>query len=151
MAPGTVRCATILIYIRGLHPSLNQGTTSSCYLNDKRQLQESSTQKTMWTNQFRFQSGKDTRPRALTLMRKGSSASLKRHKACCSVPSPTGTPHHTSLLILPPIGTQLPGLPELCPLLQPTTYVAFCDLGLNYRNVLPGQRVYSRNVLGGHI
>lgn len=38
--PGTVHCAAILIYIRGLHPSLNQGTTSICYLNDKQQLQE---------------------------------------------------------------------------------------------------------------
>lgn len=40
MDPGAVHCAAILIYIRGLHPSLNQGTTSICYLNDKQQLQQ---------------------------------------------------------------------------------------------------------------
>lgn len=35
MDPGTVRRAAILIYIRGPHPSLNQGTAGICYLNDK--------------------------------------------------------------------------------------------------------------------
>lgn len=36
MDPGTASCAAILIYIRGPNPSLNQGTTGICYLNDKR-------------------------------------------------------------------------------------------------------------------
>lgn len=37
MDPGRVRrsAPAILIYIRGPHPSLNQGTAGICYLNDK--------------------------------------------------------------------------------------------------------------------
>lgn len=45
MDPGTVRRAAILIYIRGLRPSLNQGTTGICYLNDKQLLQERSAER----------------------------------------------------------------------------------------------------------
>lgn len=59
------------------------------------------TQKKRWTNQFRFQSSKDTRPRAISLMKKGSSTGSNTHSGCCSVPPPMGwTPHHTSLLLL---------------------------------------------------
>ena len=49
------------------------------------------TQKKRWTNQFRFQSGKDTRPRAMTLMNKGSSTGPSRHNGCCSVPPLIGS------------------------------------------------------------
>lgn len=55
------------------------------------------TQKKRWTNQFRFQSSKDTRPRAISLMKKGSSTGPNTH----NVPPPIGwTPHLTSILLL---------------------------------------------------
>lgn len=71
------------------------------------------TQKKRWTNQFRFQSGKDTRPQAMTLMKKGSSTGPHRHNGCCSVPPPIGwSPHHTSVLLyliqLPSLNSSLP-------------------------------------------
>lgn len=99
MDPGTVRRAAILIYIRGLRPSLNQGTTGICYLNDKQLLQERSaregTRRKRWTNQFRFQSGKDTRPRAMTLMKWGSCTGPNRYNGHCSVLPLIGwSPHH---------------------------------------------------------
>ncbi len=59
------------------------------------------TQRKRWTNQFKFQSGKDTKPQAMTLMKKGSSTGPDRHNGCCSLPPPIGwTPHHTFLLPL---------------------------------------------------
>lgn len=90
MDPGTVHCAAILIYIRGLHPSLNQGTTSICYLNDKQLLQEWSAErgrrrKGGQTNSD-FNPAKTQGPRAMTLMNKGSSTGPNRHDGCHSVP-----------------------------------------------------------------
>lgn len=89
MESGTVHCGVILIYIRGLHPSVNQGTTSICYLNDKQKPEHREgpqKRRKRWTNQFRFQSGKDTRPPAITLMKNGSSTSPHRHNGWYSVP-----------------------------------------------------------------
>lgn len=88
MDPSTELCAAILIYIRGLHPSLNQGTTSICYLNDKQQLQKVVSRegwgRKKWTNQFGFQSGEDTRFRVISLMKKGSSSGLNTHNCLVS-------------------------------------------------------------------
>ena len=51
-----------------------------------------------WTNQFKFQSGKDARPGAISLMKKGSSTSPNGRGGCCRVPPPIrSASHHTSL------------------------------------------------------
>lgn len=53
------------------------------------------TQRKRWTNQFRFQSGKDTRPRAMTLMKWGSCTGPNRYNSHCSVLPLIGwSPHH---------------------------------------------------------
>lgn len=50
-------------------------------------------QRKRWTNQFRFQSGKNTRPPAITLMKNGSSTGPHRHNGCCSEPPPVESSH----------------------------------------------------------
>lgn len=99
MDPGTASCAAILIYIRGPNPSLNQGTTGICYLNDKRPRRDWEKRSRIEGGQTNsdFNPGKHTRPRAVTVMNKGSSAGPKRHRSRGSEPT-SPTMNFTSLL-----------------------------------------------------